>query len=162
MAQVDQIAKKQRRAYMRALAKRPRPNRKNPAAIALYPPPKSGEAAVYYARIVRGIVADLGGHNQIPTVLSELISNFGAVATLLRRQNIKIAKGKDADLDIAQYVLLTNALTKLGVRIGLRRVPKEIQSLDSYLADLKRSSEEQPNGQADQAEDLELGNAESD
>jgi hypothetical protein len=126
---------------MRELARRPRPSRKNPAPLPVYPQPGAGQARRYYSVITRGIVSDLGGTNAVPTALRELIASFAGCATLLRTQNEKIIAGEAADVVVSDYAVLVSSLVKLGSRIGLRRIPKEVVSLETYLADLNQRND---------------------
>jgi hypothetical protein len=122
---------------MRELARRPRPSRKNPAPLPVYPQP-GGPARRFYSIITRGIVSDLGGTDAVPTALRELIASFAGCATLLRTQNEKIIAGDAAEVVVSDYAVLVSSLVKLGSRIGLRRVPKEVVSLENYLDDLNQ------------------------
>jgi hypothetical protein len=119
------------------------------------PPPKSA-ARRYYHSIIRGITSDLGG--DLPTALRELVVNFGSTATLLREQNLKIVAGESAEIVIADFAVLINALVKLGSRVGLKRIPKEVVSLEMYLADLNQRDGkyvvEEIDGANTQAEDF--------
>lgn len=148
---------------MRELARKPRPGRRNPAPIPLRmpKPPTDGPAGRYYGGIARGLITDLGGRGHVPTALREMVSNFAGVCTLLREQNYKIAAGKHDEVVVADYAVLINCLVKLGSRIGLCRIPKEIPSLELYLSDLKRRSDEEPED-AKIEFDAEVVNAEDD
>ena len=117
---------------MRELARKPHPGRRNPAPIPLHmpKPPTDGPAGRYYGGIARGLINDLGGRENVPTALREMVSNFAGVCTLLREQNYKIAQGKGDDVAVADYAVLVNRLVKLCSRIGLRRIPKQIPSLE--------------------------------
>jgi hypothetical protein len=122
---------------MRALAARPRPGRRNPAPLPVYPQPDA-PLRRFYSTITRGIVADLGGTDVVSTAVREMIASFAGCATLLRGMNEKIVAGDHAEIEISEYAVLVSSLTKLGSRIGLKRLPKEIPSLESYLSDLNQ------------------------
>jgi hypothetical protein len=120
--------------HMREIARLPRPGRRRPMAIPPHKPPKEGPAATYYAAIVRGLHNDIS--RRPPVVLHEMMLNFAATATLLREMNFRIAEGKGDEIEVADFTVLVNTLVKLGVRLGLKRIPKEVPTLEAYLHDL--------------------------
>jgi hypothetical protein len=83
-------------------------------------------------RDIAALVSDQGGSSQLSEARLQLIRRFAAAAVLAEQLESKLANGEE--IDIAQHALLCSTLTRLSQRIGINRIPRDVMSLDSYLA----------------------------
>jgi hypothetical protein len=84
-----------------------------------------------FAAIARAIVRDRGGADVCSEAQRQLIKRFAAAAVLAEVIEGKLARGEP--IDLAQHALLCSTLVRLSQRIGISRVPKQIEGLGSYL-----------------------------
>ena len=82
--------------------------------------------------ILSEIVSDLGGTEIISEGQRQLARRAATLSTEAETMEATLAGGGELDLD--RYVVLTNALNRTFSNLGLRRRPKTVQDLDSYLA----------------------------
>jgi hypothetical protein len=95
---------------------------------------------------VRDVEADLGGRRHLSRIESELIRGFAGCATLLQYMNVQVALGEISEIDLGGYATLASTMLRIGSRLGLRRVPRDVTpNLDQYLA-LKAREQEEPDG----------------
>ncbi len=90
-----------------------------------------------YRDIASQIAADQGGTDQISESRQQLIRRFSAAAALAEMLESKFVKGEEispADHALlASHALITSTMVRVAQRIGVDRIPKDVQSLDEYL-----------------------------
>src|SRR5262249_16432348 len=87
-----------------------------------------------YRDLIVQIATELGGLDRISETRLQLIRRFAGSAVLAEELDARIARGEE--ISIAEYAALSSTLVCLGSRIGLSRLPREVdQSLDQYLRD---------------------------
>jgi hypothetical protein len=97
-------------------------------------------AARFFAKAVRDIQSDLGGRSELSRIEKELIQAFAGAATQLKYLNVQIALGDSSALDLAGYSQAASTMLRIGSRLGLKRVPKDVTpTLADYLASLKQA-----------------------
>ena len=98
-----------------------------------------------YAKLVRDVEADLGGRRHLSRIESELIRGFAGSARC-QYMNVQVALGEISEIDLGGYATLASTMLRIGSRLGLRRVPRDVTpNLDQYLA-LKVQEQEEPDG----------------
>ena len=100
-----------------------------------------------FNEISRGVASDLGGEDRISVVQKHLIEAFSSVCVHLSALNVKLLQGED--VDIIQHSQAISTLVRVASRLGVTRVPREVESLDQYL---KRAQPEMPDD-VDDADD---------
>ena len=95
------------------------------------------DAARYFNRMRREIEIDLGGRRQLGRIQGELIDAFVGGATVLRYLNRQVVLGEISEVNLSDLATISSTMLRIGSRLGLRRVPKDITSLPDYLASLK-------------------------
>lgn len=86
-----------------------------------------------YRDIAGAILVDQGGIDQCSESRKQLIRRFAAAAVLAEQMEAKLARGEE--IDISEHALLCSTLIRVGQRIGIDRVPKDVSpSLADYLA----------------------------
>jgi hypothetical protein len=89
-----------------------------------------------YRDIAQAILIDQGDASKISEARLQLIRRFSAAAVLAEMMEAALAKG--AQINIQEHALLCSTLTRLASRIGINRIPKEIeQTLSEHLQSLK-------------------------
>jgi hypothetical protein len=89
-----------------------------------------------YRDIAAAILADQGGEAQCSESRKQLIRRFAAAAVLAEQLESRLANGEQ--IDIAEHATLSSTLVRLGSRIGIDRVPRNVTpSLSSYLESLE-------------------------
>jgi hypothetical protein len=84
-----------------------------------------------YARIIRGITTDLGGHERLSAIEKTLIDAYGALAVRMYDYAARQILGQPIEFgNLAQAV---GGMVRIGKRLGVDRRPKEIVPLASYL-----------------------------
>ena len=99
-------------------------------------------AARFFEKTVREIETDLGGRRQLSRIESELIRAFAGAATTLQYLNVQVALGETAEIDLSGYATIASTMLRIGSRLGLQRRPKDVTSLQDYLAQLRESDTE--------------------
>jgi hypothetical protein len=98
------------------------------------------------SELIEAIQLDLGGADRLSTGERALIQRAAVICALAESQEAAWLSGKP--VDAALLCTLGNAARRLLETVGLRRVPKPVQSLQNYLASLP--PDEQPNTQRDE------------
>ena len=96
------------------------------------------DASRFYNRVVRDIVADLGGRRELTRIEGELIGAFAGGATVLRYLNRQVALGEISEVNLSNFATVASTMLRIGARLGLQRRPKDVTTLADYLASLKR------------------------
>lgn len=92
-----------------------------------------------YRDIMSAIVIDQGGADRISEARLQLIRRFSAAAVLAEAMESKLVNG--ATIDIAEHATLSSTLVRLGSRIGIDRVAKDIApTLSEYLSALPKDA----------------------
>jgi hypothetical protein len=85
-----------------------------------------------YRDICGAILVDQGGIDQCSESRKQLVRRFAAAAVLA--ENLEAALARGEDIDINQHALLCSTLTRLAVRIGINRTPRDLTpTLSEYL-----------------------------
>jgi hypothetical protein len=79
------------------------------------------DASRFYNRVVRDIVADLGGRRELTLIEGELIGAFAGGATVLRYLNRQVALGEIAEVSLSDFATISSTLLRIGCRLGLSR-----------------------------------------
>jgi hypothetical protein len=88
---------------------------------------KVSGAGKFFDKLQRDIEKDLGGKDQLSRIERELVAAFSGAATTLRYLTHQILLGETADeIDLAGYANMASTMLRIGSRLGLRRVPKDI------------------------------------
>jgi hypothetical protein len=95
-------------------------------------------AAKVFDRIVSGIVADLGGADQLSTIEMELIEAFAGAAVTLNNLNTRLALGQE--IDLGQHAQAVTAMVRVATRLGLQRRAKDV---GPTFGDLWRADQEE-------------------
>jgi len=91
-----------------------------------------GAVARRYRDICSAIVVDQGGADRLAEARLQLIRRFAASAVLAEQMEARMARGEM--INIVEHALLTSSLVRVGARIGINRVAREITpTLASYL-----------------------------
>ena len=94
------------------------------------------DAAKFYNRVVRDIVADLGGRRELTRIEGELIGAFAGGATVLRYLNRQVALGEIAEVNLSDFATISSTLLRIGCRLGLSRRQLDVtQSLAQIQAE---------------------------
>ena len=70
------------------------------------------------------IVADLGGAKRLSELQTQITRRAAALSTLAVVLETKLAAGEE--IDVGQFVLLTNALNRAAERLGMVRVARDV------------------------------------
>ena len=107
------------------------------------------DASRFYNRVVRDIVADLGGRRELTRIEGELIGAFAGGATVLRYLNRQVALGEIAEVSLSDFATVSSTLLRIGCRLGLSRRQLDVTpDPDEYLA--RYHSGESPADEAQQ------------
>jgi hypothetical protein len=117
----------------------PKCTRRGPRSLPLE---QATGAARFFDRMVREIETDLGGRRQLSRIESELIRAFAGAATTLQYLNVQVALGETSAIDLGGYSTIASTMLRIGSRLGLQRRPKDVTSLQDYLAQLRESDTE--------------------
>jgi hypothetical protein len=79
-----------------------------------------------YREIMSAIVVDQGGPNLCSATMLELIRPFSATAVLAEQLEVRLAAGEK--FNSAEHCLLSSTLCRLAARIGIRRVPRSVET----------------------------------
>lgn len=87
-----------------------------------------------YKNILAGLVVDQGGIENVTEARLQLCRRFAALAVQAEAMEARLAAG--AEMDLQQHALLSSTLVRIGQRIGLDRVPRDISvpTVEDYLA----------------------------
>jgi hypothetical protein len=82
--------------------------------------------------LISAIEGDLGGADRLSTGERQLVQRAALLGALAEDMEVRWLAGEE--IDGAAYATLGNAQRRLFETIGLRRVPREVPSLQDYLA----------------------------
>jgi hypothetical protein len=85
-----------------------------------------------YEAIRGAVLADLGGEESTSEVVRQLISKFATLALQLEVMEAAAINGDEIDVD--QFGRAAGHLRRIAETLGLRRVPKDVPDLHTYLA----------------------------
>ena len=89
-----------------------------------------------YHDVCAAVAADQGGAERISEARMQLIRRFAAAACLAEDMEARMAAGQK--LDVREHALLCSTLVRLGHRIGIDRVPQDIDgggmTLEQWMA----------------------------
>jgi hypothetical protein len=85
--------------------------------------------------LVAQIAVDQGGFDLLSESRVQLIKRFAAACVIAEQMEARLTNGED--IDISEHALLCSTLVRLGQRLGIDRVPKDISgpTLQQYLND---------------------------
>jgi hypothetical protein len=86
-----------------------------------------------YHDICSAIAVDQGGVELLSEARLQLVRRFAAAAVLAEQMEARLANGET--IDIAQHALLASTLVRVGQRIGIDRIPRDVSP---SLADVLR------------------------
>jgi hypothetical protein len=89
------------------------------------------KARRHFDMIARGIISDLGGADQLSTVQRALTEAFSGIAVHVHNLNARLLAGEKINIDY--HCTAVSTMCRTASRIGLHRVPREIESLSSIL-----------------------------
>jgi hypothetical protein len=99
---------------------------------------QSTDASRFYNRLVRDIVADLGGRRELTRIEGELIGAFAGGATVLRYLNRQVALGEIAEVSLSDFATISSTLLRIGCRLGLSRRQLDVTpSLHEIAAEIE-------------------------
>jgi hypothetical protein len=104
--------------------KRAKRSRRRPRDI--LPLDQATGAARFFARMVPEIEQDLGGRRQLTRIQGELIRAFAGAATTLQYLNVQVALGETSEIDLSGYATIASTMLRIGSRLGLHRVPRDV------------------------------------
>jgi hypothetical protein len=84
-----------------------------------------------YHDITAAIAADQGGVDQLSEARLQLVRRFAAAAVLAEQMEAQLANGEV--IDIQQHALLVSTLVRVGQRIGIDRIPRDVTTLGDIL-----------------------------
>jgi hypothetical protein len=85
-----------------------------------------------YRDIADAIALDQGGEDQCSESRKQLIRRFAASSVLAEQVEAALARGEE--IDISSHALLCSTLVRLAGKLGINRVPKNVNDMASYLA----------------------------
>jgi hypothetical protein len=90
------------------------------------------KALQHVRKSIGAIEADLGGTDRLSHAERSLVQRCAILAAMATDQEAAYLTGRP--IDIANYCTLVNALRRTFETVGLKRVPREIASLQDYIA----------------------------
>ena len=85
-----------------------------------------------YRDVVRAIVSDLGGDDVLSEAQRQIASKAAFLALRLEMMQCQSLAGGEIDLPL--FGALADRLRRLLETLGLQRVPREVETLESYLS----------------------------
>jgi hypothetical protein len=86
-----------------------------------------------YRDIAEQLMADQGGAGQLSEARLQLIRRFAAAACLAEQLESRLVRGEP--INLAEHATLCSSLVRLGQRIGVERIAKDVTpSLAEFLA----------------------------
>ncbi len=90
-----------------------------------------------YRDISCAIVSDMGGADQCSESRLQLIRRFAAAAVLAEQAEARMANG--GKIDVAEHCQLASTMVRIAHRIGIDRVPREVNpTLQLFERELRR------------------------
>ena len=77
-----------------------------------------------YRDITAALIVDQGGVGYLSEARLQLIRRFAAAACLAEQMESKLVRGEQIDLQ--EHATLCSSLVRLGQRIGINRVPRDV------------------------------------
>ena len=93
---------------------------------------KRTSAAQEFDAIATAIAQDLGGECNLSTVQKHLVEAFAGCAVHVGHINALLALGQE--INVVEHSQAISTMVRVASRIGLRRVAREVESIDRYLA----------------------------
>jgi len=105
-----------------------------------------------YEAIRGAVLADMGGAENVSEIQRQLIAKFATIALQLEGMEAAAIEGNEIDLDL--FGRCAGHLRRIAEALGLKRVPREIPTLEEHLARIarERPPDEDNDAQADEAE----------
>jgi len=94
--------------------------------------------------LIDAIEADLGGADQISAAARQLVQHAAVHGALLEDQAARWLDGEP--IDAATFATLSNAQRRLFETVGIKRVPRDVTDLRSYLETRNRAPAQQHKG----------------
>jgi hypothetical protein len=101
---------------------------------------KSSGAGRFYVRMQREIEHDLGGRPRLSRIELELVNAFCAGATQLQYMNHQILLGEGGEIDLAGFSQLASTMLRIGSRLGIHRVPRDVTPSLQDIIDQQQDS----------------------
>jgi hypothetical protein len=98
---------------------------------------KVSGAGKFFDKLTRDVERDLGGRDRLSRIERELVTAFSGAATTLRYLTHQILLGESAEIDLAGYANMASTMLRIGSRLGLHRVPKDVTPLLGEYLDAK-------------------------
>jgi hypothetical protein len=90
------------------------------------------KAAKRFRDIISAITADLGGSDRLSEGERQLIRRCAMISVECEKMEAKSVAGEDINVDL--FGTLTDRLGRTLARLGLRRVPRDVEpDLESYI-----------------------------
>jgi hypothetical protein len=103
-------------------------------------------ACKQFDAIARGVCTDLGGEDQITTVMKHLVECFAGIAIQVSNCNARLLLGEQ--VDVAEHSQAATTLVRLASRLGLKRVARDLSivppSAEEYFAHKARVKQATP------------------
>jgi hypothetical protein len=85
-----------------------------------------------YRDITAALITDQGEAHRLSEARLQLIRRFAAAACLAEQMESRLVRGEQIDLQ--EHAVLCSSLVRLGQRIGIDRIPKDVTpAVDDYL-----------------------------
>jgi hypothetical protein len=97
-------------------------------------------AARRFRDLFGGIASDLGGIEQLSVAQTQVAKRCAMISVQCEMMESAAVKGDPLDLNT--FATLTNVLGRSFQRLGFKRVPKDVATLESYLATAYTEPEE--------------------
>jgi hypothetical protein len=86
--------------------------------------------------IASALIADQGGEDRCSESRKQYVRRFAAAACLAELLEAQLARGEE--IDITKHALLCSTMVRVGNKIGVDRVPRDVSpTLSEHLASLK-------------------------
>src|SRR5262245_26350123 len=101
------------------------------------------KARKQFDAIYTGIVADLGGHQELSTIEVNLAEAFAGAAVHVHDINARLLAGEQ--IDLTQQATAISALVRIASRLGTRRRPRDVTpDLRTYLRNKTDDDDDEP------------------
>lgn len=89
-----------------------------------------------YEAIRGAVLADMGGADNVSEIQHQLVAKFATLALQLEAMEASAIEGNEIDLDL--FGRCAGHLRRIAEALGMRRVPREIPTLEEHLAQIAR------------------------